>query len=131
MNDKPMKQIRNFTLFAALLVLVASSCIKDPEPTGGGGTNTDPTTSVRYTAMQDTVVLPGVFVGITPNQADRDNGIYLFTQTTNAAGWVEFEDLEALTYWYSASYSAPGGAIVRKGSITLEDGDQVSRTISF
>lgn len=129
MNSR--NKVSFFSLLAILLLLVASSCVKDPEPTGGGGSGSNQTTSVRYTAMQDTVVIPGVFVGITPNQADRDNGIYLFTETTNAAGWVEFKDLEPITYWYSASYSAPSGAIVRTGSITLEEGDQVSRTINF
>lgn len=126
-----MKPVSLYTFLALSLLLIFSSCVKDPEPTGGGGTSSTTTTSVRYTAMQDTVVLPGVFVGITPNQADRDNGIYLFTETTNAAGWVEFEDLESITYWYSASYSSATGAIVRTGSITLEEGDQVSRTIDF
>jgi hypothetical protein len=127
-----MKPAPFYTILILLLVLVVSSCVKDPEPTGGDGNGgNDTTTSVRFTAYKDSTILPGVFIGITPNLADRDNGIYLFTATTNSAGSAEFKDLQAITYWYSASYAAPGGAIVRNASITFEKGDQVRRDLNF
>jgi hypothetical protein len=132
-DRKPiMKALVGCALALFCLVFLASSCVKDPDPIGPdpnnpGGTNT----SIRFTCYQDTVILPGVFIGITPNQADRDNGVFLFSGTSNSAGYWEFKNLEALTYWYSASYGATGGAIVKEGSITLDKGDNVRRDLNF
>lgn len=117
---------------ALFLCWVISSCVKDPEPTGGGGTSNEPETSIEFVCLQnDSFFLPGVFIGISPNQGDRDNGVYLFSGTSNPVGEVKFSELEPITYFYGATYTSPTGPVTKEGSITLEEGDEVSRDLKF
>lgn len=121
------------TLFCLLaFVLVVSACKKDDEITNSGNNNNEPETSITFIATEDdTLPLQGVLVGITPNEADRDNGIFLKSGDTGFNGRKTFDNLTNITYYWSATYSAQGGAVVRKGSVTLEIGDEVDRELNF
>jgi hypothetical protein len=127
-----MSTFRYFFLTALLLSFVVSACVKDPEPTGGGGNNNEPETSITFKCYQmDSVFLPGVFIGITPNQADRDNGVYLFSGTSDPVGEVKFEELESITYFYGATYSSPTGPVSKQGTFSLDQGDKIERELKF
>ena len=115
----------------ALLAVLFAGCKKDEIIDDGGGGTSEPETSITFTCLDDTLELSGVLVGITPNQGDRDNGIFLKSGNSDSRGRVKFENLEALTYYYSATRSTVNGAVVRKGSITMEIGDEVDRDINF
>lgn len=123
------------SLFAiGMLVLVAvlfAGCKKDEIIDDGSGGSSEPETSITFTCNDDTLTISGVLVGITPNQADRDNGIFLKSATSDNRGRVKFENLEALTYYYSATRSTTTGAVVRTGQIAMEIGDEVDRDINF
>ena len=127
-----MSGFRILSVLALTLVLALSACKKDPVVPPKDDTPDEPETSIRFYAKEnDSTIIQGVFVGITPNEVDRNNGIYLRSATTNSAGYADFKNLLGITYYYSLSNPAPGGAVVRKGSITLDVGDEVERDIDF
>ena len=128
---KYLLRTTTFTFLLATMIL-AAACKKDPlphQPTDNS--NSEPETSITFTATKDSFGLSGVFIGITPNEADRDNGIFLKSGTTTGSGRKTFDELDADTWYYQATYAQPGGPAVRKGSITLEIGDEVDRELNF
>lgn len=114
-----------------LVFMVFAGCKKDEIVDDGSGGNSEPETSITFTCLDDTIELSGVLVGITPNQADRDNGIFLRSSTSDDRGRVKFDNLEDFTYYYSATWNAPSGVVTRTSQITLEIGDKVKRDINF
>ena len=127
-----MKNARTFFLFALLLTFVVSACVKDPEPTGGGNSSNNAQNSMTFKCFQmDSIFLPGVFIGISPNQADRDNGVYLFSGTSNPVGEVVFEDLDTLSYFYGATYTSATGPVTKEGTFRLDADDHIDRELKF
>lgn len=128
----PMKG-KYLLLAGTMLLLFAfiGSCKKEEVINDGSGNNNEPETSIEFRCMDDTIPLQGVLVGITPNQGDRDNGVFLRSGNTNSSGRVKFDNLIPLTYYYSATRSTPNGPVVRNGQLTIEEGDEVDRNINF
>ena len=125
-------KVQPTVLLLLLLFAVFAGCKKEDDFVPPDTGSDEPETSIEFEALQsDTIPLSGVFVGITPNEFDRDNGIFLFTGTTNGRGKVKFESLSALTYYWGATFASSGGAVVREGQITMEIGDEVDREIKF
>jgi len=119
-------------LLALLFVLLVAGCKKEDDFTPPDTGPDEPGTSITFFASQnDTILLPDVFVGITPNEADRDNGTFLFSGTTNNSGRVKFEGLSALRYYWAATWASGGGAVIREGELSIEIGDEVDRDIRF
>ena len=116
----------------AACIVGLTACKKDDDWVPPDDQDQEPETSLTfYTNRADTIPLEGVFVGITPNEVDRDNGTFLFSGTSNSRGKVTFSNLSALTYFWAASWASNGGAVVREGRITMEIGDEVDRDIQF
>ena len=89
-----MLRFRTLSVFALILVLGLSACKKDTDVPPMDDTPDEPETSIRFYAKEnDSTYIQGVFVGITPNEADRNNGIYLRSATTNSAGYADFKNL--------------------------------------
>ena len=125
-------KVKITTILLLLFLAIFAGCKKEDDFVPPDTGNDEPETSIEFQTFEsDTIPLSGVFVGITPNQVDRDNGTFLFTGTTNGLGKVKFENLSALTYYWAATYASNGGVVVREGQITMEIGDEVDRDIKF
>jgi len=127
-----MKSIFSPFFALGLVCLLAFSC-KEPEPFDPGDNQDDPTkgTLVFNVYDSDNDPLEGVLVGLTPNQADRDNGIFLRSGQTDAQGRVKFEVLEPLTYYYNAAVFLNNQNQNRQGRDSVGAGEEIDIDINF
>lgn len=119
-----------FLLLALLGLLLFTACKKD-DPTDPDDNPDLPETSITFTAIDDSVKLSDVLIGITPNQGDRDAGVFLRSGTTDGNGRIKFSQLAAQIYYYSATWAASGGAVKRTGTIELEYNERHRQEVNF
>lgn len=120
--------------YPLLLLVIASTlmvaaCKKDdelPDPVP-----TPPETSITFNVTEAGNAKSGVFVGITLNPDDRDNGVFLRTGTTPSTGRYKFSNLTADTYYYSLSYSSNGTTYTRSGGREIAANARVTVDVAF
>ena len=116
-NGKRMKKtIRFWGILGMLALLAFAACKKDPVPPDP--TPSTPETSVTFTC-KDTLGIPNIYVGIAPQSADRDNGIFLQSGTSDNLGKIKFSGLDPQTMYYSASRTTSAGVVKRIGSVQI------------
>jgi hypothetical protein len=119
---------KTYLLLCILGLLAVVACKKDPDPI-------DPNPSVPETGVaftcKDTIGLQDILVGIAPQAADRDNGVFLKSGLTDAFGKISFVSLDPQTFYYSASRTTTSGVIKRFGSVLVEQDKKVFVTVQF
>ena len=119
---------RRLPIFAVLLVVLFAACKKDDVIDDPGTTN--PVTGISFTC-KDTIGIPDIFVGIAPQAADRDSGIFLKTGLTDNIGKIQFTGLDPQTFYYTASRTVVGGIVKRYGSVIVEKDVKKFVTVNF
>lgn len=126
-----MRILRQTTLFTTLifsLLITFSACKKDDDVPGGTSTTTDTLGKINFRTFDDTLILPDVFVGISLQSTDRDNGIFLRSGITDFWGRVSFDNLDPdLTYYWSAAY----GSVTQKGNILVKKSETKTVEVVF
>jgi hypothetical protein len=111
-----------------LLALVA--CKKD-DVIDDPNTTTPPETGVSFTC-KDSVGLADVLVGISPQAADRDSGIFLRSGFTDNLGKIKFVNLNPQLFYYSATRTTNQGGIVKRyGSVEVVQDVKKLVTVNF
>jgi hypothetical protein len=114
----------------SLLLLLLTSCKKE-DPINPSDNPSQPETSITFTCQDTAGGLSDVFVGISPLQGDRDNGIFLRSGDTDGMGKIKFENLDPMKFYYSATRTVPGGTVIRKGEVTVDQDEKESVTVNF
>lgn len=112
-----------------MVVLLLAACKKD-DVIDDPGTGPLPETSIAFTC-QDSLGIADILVGISPQEVDRDNGVFLKSGLTDPFGKIKFTGLDPQTFFYSASRSTTGGVVKRKGSVLVDKDEKQLVTITF
>ncbi len=125
-----MKIKHTYLSLCLLLSLLAFlSCKKEDVTTDSGSTST-PETSVTF-YCEDTTGIPDVLVGIAPQAADRDAGVFLRSGTSDNIGKVKFNNLDPQKFYYSATRAVNGVITERTGSVTVNQDQKKTVTVNF
>jgi hypothetical protein len=125
----PPMMKKSFFLAVLMVVMVLAACKKD-DVIDDPGTGPLPETSIAFTC-QDSLGIADVLVGISPQEVDRDNGVFLKSGLTDAFGKIKFTGLDPQTFFYSASRTTTSGIVKRKGSVLVDKDEKQLVTITF
>jgi hypothetical protein len=121
-----MKKTLGLICLFGMLALMA--CKKDPVLPDPNAPL--PETGISFTC-KDSVGLAGILVGIAPLAADRDNGVFLKSGTTDGFGKIAFIGLDPQTFYYSASRTTMSGVQKRFGSVEVVKDQKKFVTVQF
>lgn len=115
-----------------LFCLALLACKKEPFDPGDNGNNgSDTLAEITFEVEQNGRDIQGATVGISLTSGDRALGQFFKTQTTNLFGEAKFELLNPQTWYYSVTAVINGTQFNSEGSITVDAGDKVTRSVNF
>lgn len=128
-SPQPKLMKKTVFLFCLMTLLVLAACKKD-DVIDDPGTTVPPETSISFTC-KDSLGIPDIFVGIAPQSADRDSGIFLMSGLTDGYGKIKFTGMDPQTFYYRASRTTSNGVVKRNGSVTAEKDKKKYVTVTF
>ncbi|MCB9233419.1 MAG: hypothetical protein H6581_17310 [Bacteroidia bacterium] len=123
-----MSNFRKFKLICAVFLPLSAMLLslpacgpKDDDPTD---ITPDSTTSLTFRLYEQSVdtgpFAVGALVGLAATDVQRDNGIFLFSRTSDQVGVAKFTAIDTITYYYNIQWVSPMNVQkVKKGTVKL------------
>lgn len=117
----------------ALAMLTLPSCRPDDDDPGiiPQDSTTRMTFKCYYQDPDTGEYAQNAFVGLAATEIQRDNGIFLFSRTTDFYGQAKFDAIDTITYWYNIDFTRQTQSFNKKGTIKLAKGDKKTLEVVF